>query len=314
MSGAGTVPRLSVIIPAYNTGPYLLQTLESVWTQRVTGLEICVIDDGSQDETPEILSSVQHQVKSYRIENSGGPARPRNVGLANSSAEIVAFFDSDDIMLPGKLAGALEILEREPTIGLVCSDFASIDHCGQRLAARYLAEYTSFRESLLPMPTEGAFKLPASWAYHHLLRANFIGTSSVVCRRDALTAAGPFDESMRNADDIDMWMRIAATGWDFAYIDRPLHEYRLRSDGVSGRGIGRFPDMIKGLEKQLAQVKARSDRQCVERRLAALYGAYGYALRRSRRFAEAKHAYRQSLSYGRGWAAFKGLGLALFRR
>ncbi len=303
--------RIAVVIPAYNAATYLDESLDSVMVQSENNLEIWVVDDGSTDETPNLLINRKDTVHSIRIDNSGGPSRPRNVGIKQSSAPFVAFFDADDVMLPEKLEKSVDAIVQYPSVGLLFTDFCTINSAGQRTNDSYLHEYTNFRESLVPTEIDGVYLLPAEHAYYHLLNANFVGTSSVVCPRNTLDLMGDFDETMKNADDIDMWRRIARGGWDFLFLDRTMHCYRMGLNSISTRGVSRFPAMIKGLEMQLDHLDDNENIKIVHVRLGKLYRMFGFALRKAKQFSEARSAYSQSLLYHRKLSAYKGWVLAL---
>jgi glycosyltransferase involved in cell wall biosynthesis len=306
-SGAASQVELSVVIPAFNAASYLQETLASVVSQAGVAFDVHVVDDGSSDDTAGIAAAFGPGVHCHRIANSGGPARPRNVGVEASSGEFVAFFDADDLMLPGKLRASLDALRAHDRAGLLFTDFQGIDAGGGCFRESWLAEYTTFREDLHPFGDERLLLLSADRASSRLLRTNFIGTSSAVCRRAALAEAGRFDESMRNADDIDMWMRLAGSGWDFLFLDEVYHCYRQTATGVTSRGGGRYPDMIKGMEKQLPLIRDSEDLQCVRGRLGMLWLEYAHSLRLERRFAASRAAYVQSLRFTRTPSGLLGL-------
>jgi glycosyltransferase involved in cell wall biosynthesis len=305
--GAAPPVDLSVVIPAFNAAGYLRATLESVVSQIGVAFDVHVVDDGSSDDTAAIAASFAPLVHCHRIANSGGPSHPRNVGVEVSSGEFVAFFDADDLMLPGKLLAAVDALRAHPRAGLLFTDFRGIDADGACICGSWLAEYTTFREDLEFLGPGRLHLLPHDCGYSRLLRANFIGTSSVVCRRAALTQAGLFDETMRNADDIDMWMRLAWHGWDLLFLDEVHHGYRKTSTGVTARGSGRYPDMIKGMEKQLTMARSTADLQWVRARLGRLWLEYAHGLRLGGNHAASRAAYIQSLSFARSLLGLLGL-------
>ena len=98
-------PLVSVVIPTYNSARYLSETLASVLSQTYTNFEIIVVDDGSMDNTREVVAGLKSpKVKYFWQSNSGGPSHPRNRGIELAQGHYIALFDSDDIMLPAKLA------------------------------------------------------------------------------------------------------------------------------------------------------------------------------------------------------------------
>lgn len=297
---------LSVVIPAYNAARYLRATLESVVAQAGVTFDIHVVDDGSLDDTASIAAEFAPRVRCHAIANSGGPSRPRNVGVAASRGDLVAFCDADDVMLPGKLAAAAKLLRDHPRAGLLFTDFQGIDADGRLLRDRWLAEYTTFREDLSPLAGAHRYVLPAARAYSRLLHTNFVGTSSVVCRRQALAEVGPFDETLRNADDFDLWLRLAWAGWDFLFIDEVHHGYRVTGSSVTARGGARIPDIIRTLDKHLQADRTAADLARIRQYLGTLWLEYAYFLRGERQYADARLAYRRSLSFMRSGPGMLG--------
>jgi len=300
-------PLVSVIIPTWNAADYLPSTLETVFKQTWTNVEILIIDDGSTDSTSELLNAYSGKVTTVVLENSGGPSRPRNKGIEHSSGEFIAFFDSDDLMEPEKLQRAMEIFEKHPEVDLVCSNFRSIDPDGQILNPDYLQNYTNFREDLQPSIIPEVGLLPGEKAFRNLIRANFVGTSSVVCRKSILQAMDPFDEEMKNADDIDMWMRIARSGYTFAFINKALHSYRITPGGVTARGARRVPAMVKGLENQLPHCPGEEDRQFILSKIRKLHLGRAWEFRKSGDLQGARKSYREGLAMGWGLRPMVGL-------
>lgn len=301
MSSDPQHPLVSVVIPAWNAADTLPSTLETVFAQTWPSVQVVVVDDGSTDGTADVLASYGEQITWESIANSGGPSRPRNRGVALSEGAFIAFFDSDDLMEPDKLARAMAVLGKHPEVGLVCSEFRSINPAGQILQDEYLQGYRRFRGQLSPTELPKTGLLESTAAFQELLRANFVGTSSVVCRHEALAAAGPFDESMKNADDIDMWLRMAAAGTGFAFIDQALHAYRITPGGVTARGAARIPAIIAGLEKQIPHCRREEDRAFIRSRVRELHLERGWLLRESGDTAGSIASYREGLAIRWGW-------------
>jgi len=109
-----STPLVSVIIPAYNATAFLGETLDSVLAQTYPNLEIIVVDDGSTDDTPDLLGSYGDRIRVLRQANSG-QATARNHGAREAHGELLAFLDSDDLWDPDKIARQVELLDRFPT-------------------------------------------------------------------------------------------------------------------------------------------------------------------------------------------------------
>lgn len=305
MESIGTV---SVIVPVHDAAEYLAETLDSILAQDYPDLEVVIVDDASTDDTPRVLETYRDRVRTIRLdEASGGPSRPRNTGVAASRGEFIAFCDSDDIWEPDAVSDSLGVMARHPEVGLSFSTFSVIDEAGEPLASDNLAEYRDFRRDLAPTDDPAVGLLTGDHAYSRLLRTTFIFPTSVVMRRGLWDSGGPFDETLKNGDDRDLWLRCALTGTVFAFIDRPHFAYRKRADSVSGRGWKRMPSIIRMLEKHLGLARTDADRQRIRIRLreARMFQAYGLA--DAGRLDESGAIYRRLLAERITFPALKGM-------
>lgn len=123
-------PRVSVIMPAYNAGKYISEAIESIWLQGVENIQVIVVDDGSTDNTPEVLAGpLGNGIELVRTENQG-VAKARNEGLDRATGKYIAFLDADDRWRPGKLQRELQLLDAEPDLGVVFSNFVRFEGSG----------------------------------------------------------------------------------------------------------------------------------------------------------------------------------------
>ena len=190
------MPRASIIIPAYNAENYIGLTLNSIIQQTYEDFECLVIDDGSTDNTIAVATSFNDpRIKILSGSNSGGPAKPRNVGLNNASGEYIFMFDSDDIMLPKKLALSVDALDRNPSANLLFTNFQSIDENGKVIKENFLHEYETLWE-IVDKNVTHPLEIRAEDVFSPLIKVNFIGTSSVVLRKSSLKEANRFNESL----------------------------------------------------------------------------------------------------------------------
>ncbi len=289
-------PLVSVVIPTFNAARLLSETIDSVLGQTYPHVEVLVIDDGSTDDTAQVLERFGDRIRYFRQENWGGPSGPRNVGVQNAQGDLISFFDSDDLMVSEKLATSVDVFRHHPDVDFVFSNFQGINEGGEVYKDDFLAKYTSFRRVLEREEESSVGFIPGREVYHELLTANFIGTSSVVCRRAVFDRVGLFDESMLNADDVDMWRRIAYARFRFAYIDKVLHSYRKTAGGVTARGVDRYPAILKGLRKQLDLDLDSAERNTMQQRLNQMQLGYGSALCRSGNFALSRKMILEALS------------------
>ena len=198
-------PRHSVVVPAYNAPETIRTTIESVLAQSTADLELIVVDDGSADETPEVVAGYaagDPRITLIRQENAG-TAGARNRGLADSTGAFVSLLDNDDAWLPRHLELAEEAFAADPSAGIAYADAWILDDETKRVHRRPSLSFYEDRAA----PNANAEDVLGA-----LLRKNFITASSATITRSALDLVGDFDASLRGTDDWDMWLRITAAG------------------------------------------------------------------------------------------------------
>ncbi|MCD2441007.1 glycosyltransferase family 2 protein [Agromyces sp. SYSU K20354] len=171
---------VSVVIPAYNPGPFLAEAVESAVSQVPAPLEVLVVDDGST----EPFAIPNHPLVRVVRQDNAGASAARNRGIREARGELIAFLDADDVWYPGKLAAQATLMR--PGVGLCSCDFDVIEATGKR----------------------------DGWGghggnYRQLLRGNSIHTSGAIARRSSLLEAGCFDESLTHSEEWGTWLEIA---------------------------------------------------------------------------------------------------------
>ena len=145
------VPRRAyqrVVMPVHNAAAYVDQAVRSALASDLRELEVIVVDDGSQDQSTDIVAAIPDaRVVLLRTPASGGPSRPRNIGIAHARAPYIAFLDADDVLKPSKLSAAVEALDRTPNAGFVFADFESIDEHGTLIRDSVLADVTRMADA-----------------------------------------------------------------------------------------------------------------------------------------------------------------------
>jgi glycosyltransferase involved in cell wall biosynthesis len=210
------MPRVSVIIPAYNAAWCVRRAVDSVLAQDYRDYELIVVDDGSRDDTAAVLAGYGVALRVVSKSN-GGLSSARNAGIAAARGEFVAFLDADDWWMPAKLTRQVALMDVRPDL-LFCSTASAVQTpAGERLADwRCGAGPVAALESIF-----------AANAY-------VAGSgSAVLAKREAFARAGGFDESLRSLEDIDMWMRLAVLG-GFACIDEALAIIEKSANSMSG--------------------------------------------------------------------------------
>lgn len=200
-----SMPRVSIVMPAYNCAWCIDRALDSVQAQTFTDFELIVVDDGSTDATPDLLARRGNALRVIRQANAGMSAA-RNTGIAAARGEYVAFLDSDDWWRPVKLAQQVALMDDDCNLG-----FSSHATELQSPDGEILGEWGG------PTDTDG---LVARILGGHSAVAG--GASSVMVRRALLERTGGFDSSLRGAEDTDLWVRLAAASRYACLPDRQV--------------------------------------------------------------------------------------------
>jgi glycosyltransferase involved in cell wall biosynthesis len=209
---------VSVIIPAYNIEKLIRQSVDSVLSQTYDDFELVVVDDGSTDNTGQILRSIKDPRMTYHYQpNSGLPSKPRNAGVRLSKGEYVAFLDHDDLWLPTKLERQMAIIDRDDQIGLISSN-AFIMNDDQKTVIPLIS---GLKEGYLKDET--------------FFPANQIIQSTALVKKSDFEAVGGLNESpdLKAIEDYDLWLRLYAK-YPCYYIDECLAYYRKLRVSTSG--------------------------------------------------------------------------------
>lgn len=243
----GSEPMLSIVIPAYNVAPYIEAAIDSALAQTFTDLEVIVVDDGSTDDTGDVIAQVsaRHQDPRLKVLHraNGGLAAARNTGISMASGQYIGFLDSDDVWLPTKAQRHIDLMEQDPTIGISFSD------------SRYMLEDGTLTPHLLQ-----ADKLHPS--FHDMIRRNHVGNGSApVIRRICFEQAGRFNEMLKSCEDYEMWCRILwLTDYRIDGINEPLTLYRIRDTSLSfnfGKFLANADLAMAALRSQMKNVPDR---------------------------------------------------------
>ena len=207
-----TDKKVSVVIPSYNSGRTIRQAVESALEQSVQ-VEVIIVDDGSQDDTESVLDAYRDdsRVRIIRNECNMGVAASRNRGVKEAACPYVAFLDSDDVWLPGKLEKQLELMNR--TQSVLCS------------TARELISETGER-------TGRVIQVPESVTYRQLLRGNVINCSSVLVDRQAILKYPMGNDNIH--EDYICWLQMLREYGTAVAVNEPLILYRQTRNSKSG--------------------------------------------------------------------------------
>lgn len=205
---------VSVVMPVYNAAKYLKESIDSALAQVDVAVQVVAVDDGSSDNSLEILASYGDRVTALSQKNAG-PAAARNAALAQAIHPWVAFLDADDLWEPTKLKIQLESAAATNAVVVYTNsvNFGDVERVGD-----------------LRLPPD---RMPAGDVFEALLMDNFITMSSVMVKRQALADVGGFDAAFRGTEDWNLWLRLAAESAVFTPVPEPLVKYRWMSTSLS---------------------------------------------------------------------------------
>ena len=272
--------KVSVILPCYNGTQWIADTVNSVLGQTYRNFELIVIDDGSTDNSKEIVSSYlcDERVRYIYQENRGFSAAI-NRGIKESSGDLIGFIGQDDLWLHDKLELQVEYLNNHNDVDLVHSSFFVIDPQGRIIGIRNveIPNVSSKRKFI-----------------EKLFLGNFIGFETVLVKRECFDKVGFFDERMVGFSDHDMWLRISGSFNTEGYVNLPLvkkreHEFQLSKVRMEAVLKDEFIIVRKAIERYPFLKKLE------RKKLASLYYIWGTELLRKGKDKEAKQKFLKSI-------------------
>ncbi len=230
-----SAPKISVIIPTYNREKYILETLASVFAQSYSDYEIIVVDDGSTDGSKKLLTPIIKE-KGLRLleQENAGVSAARNRGVASAKGELIAFLDSDDIFHPEKLAKQIALLEANPQLGFVHSNFRKFNDSGQELGFR---DMSRFQGNVYP-------QILQEWSA-------LMALPTLLMPKKVFEEVGGFDEEIHWGEDIDLYFRVAKN-YDLGLLPEVLCQVRVHSGTASSSKIGSAESFHRVLDKAVA--------------------------------------------------------------
>ncbi len=291
-----TSPTVSVIIPTYNFGNFVEDAVSSVLKQDVPGIEVIVVDDGSTDDTVERLARIADpRLRTVRLEHQGVGAA-RNRGLSMARGRHIAFLDADDRWRPGKLARQIALLESEPDVGFVFTNFVRFDERGFHPETQF-----DLVPELAALPTR-----PSADGRGHVIAGDsfcsLVPLTQLPCWTQTMLIRGElargheFPVDMRLSQDLFYVLNTyrVANG---AYIDDPLVEVRRHSSNSYLRADVKLLPDIDALTRTLPLATSPPHRAALRRRLGRAWLGAGYHFLRAGNPRLAVRAYCHALAY-----------------
>jgi len=264
------MPKVSVVIPTYNYGKYIEKAIDSVLAQTYKDFEIIVVDDGSTDNTREIIETkYEDKVRYFYQENKGAPAA-RNRGIEKSKGEYLVFLDADDYLAPSSLEDRVSILECDGDFAWVYSKWQYVDTNGNVQNKAFCKAPFAFRKKL------------RGHVFREMLCGTLINTSAVLIRKSSVIEVGGFDECLTAFQDYDLWLRVSLRH-NVEYVDKVLAYVGLHEGSIS------------------STQPAYPARAIINRKIEEKYGDYLKDLGGTwRKIKAAEHNYWGSLFLGKG--------------
>lgn len=279
-------PKVSVVISTYNHASFIAESIDSVLAQTYRDFEVIVIDDGSTDNTEEVLKPYLDRIRLIKQENSGLPVA-RNAGIKEAKGEYIAFQDSDDIWLPDKLEKQMKYLEKNPHFDLVCGNGISFGNEGntERLLVR--------NKRLRAIEKEGV-------TLKNTYRKSRLFPSTWVIKKKVLEELGGFDTIFRTGQDVEFTYRFLLKH-KAAFINEVLFKRRTHSTNISR--VNSEPKILLAIritEKLMSQypdARMIIGNKLINRKMSSLHYKLGRVYYKNNRKNQACDSFKKALSY-----------------
>lgn len=236
--------RISVVIPSYNYGVYLSECIGSLLYQTLKPYEVIVVDDGSNDDTSSIVSSMDFSELTYIYQENKGASSARNNGFYHSSGDYLLFLDADDRLMPGALEKMADAFCMHKNTGVVFTDYLWVNESGSVI--RKESEHRNCYSGKIN---------------NRLNHECFIAPSAALIRRECLDSGETFDEDLPCFQDWDLFYRISER-WEFGYIEEALMAYRIHP-GVQGIWSDSHENKIRKTRKALDHLQKKYEKKRV---------------------------------------------------
>jgi len=220
-------PKVSIGIPSYNHEKYISETIESILNQTFQDFEIIITDDGSSDNSLDVIKSISDpRIKLFVFDENQGACKAVNNCIKNSRGEYFAYVSSDDVWDKDKLEKQVKFLDENPHFPAVFTKVNIIDEDGKEFIDKNHFYFSVFEQKN---------RSRSRWLNHFFYKGNCICHPSILIRKDVYNEIGFYNELMANLPDFDMWVRLSLM-YDFHIIDEKLTKFRVRKDEKNASG------------------------------------------------------------------------------
>ena len=291
---------VSIILPTYNRANLLPRAIKSVLEQDYLDWELIIWDDGSKDNTSEVIASFENSRIKYFYSENHGAAHARNRAMAKARGEFIAFLDSDDEWRANKLAEQIGAMQANPEIDVLFTDFDNInEESGQ--TSRTFEQYTRVMRSLSAEKSGRGLFIIKEGFLRSLAKDNFIATDTVMLRRQSLKIVGSFNESLRNSEDFELWWRLGLSNISFAYLDTVSMTRYKPAGSLSSISALSLQNRLQALDICTSEAIAAGQPELADLLKPQYRNTWQNqitAYSQEHKYAEMMDAFKQSLHYG----------------
>lgn len=277
-------PIISVIIPTYNNAAYLCEAIDSVLAQTYKDFEVIVIDDGSTDNTREMVKKYDGKIR-YLFQENKGVSAARNIGIKMAIGDYIALLDDDDSWLTDKLLLQVFAIEANPEIAMVFTDVEAFDEKGivnssfGRPSNPMLFDKEEFRYKMAKTTFDDGAVLKGN-IYKDLLKCNMIVPTTALIKKRVFDIVGYFDNNLPVNQDYDLWIRISKR-YPVLYLNKLTARYRVRDKSISGKmGLReyRYREHDAEMLKKHLNTGSQKDKSFLRKRILDCYkiAVWGY--------------------------------------
>lgn len=230
------MPKVSIIIPSYNHHQWIAEAFDSILQQSYQDFEIIAIDDGSSDNSPEIIrdySAHSSRIRGEFFPQNQGACKAINQAIRLAKGEYIALLNSDDLWLPDKLEKQVHVLDENPGLGAVFGLASPINEHGHPLDK---SELDVFAASVVPRDRY-------EWMRYFLLKGNCVCHPTILIRKECYDHLGDYDPTLRSLPDLHMWVRLFYH-YDIKVMNEPLVKFRLHRYNESN--INSIANKVRG--------------------------------------------------------------------
>lgn len=218
-----TIQAVTVVIPCYNDGTFIMDALNSILRQTLLPERIIIIDDGSRSETLAVLKSIENNIVEVVYQTNQGVCTARNNGIGKATSSYILTLDADDIFEPTFLEKAKHILDSDIKVGVVCC---------------YYKEFGKYKVS------ENIIKPQGKTVEDFLIKNNGVGNA--LFRRKCWEDVNGYDVSFdKGYEDWDFWLSVLSKGWQMRIIQEPLFNYRKKINSRDTTALAQFDKDLK---------------------------------------------------------------------